>query len=295
MKRRLFFFMFPLACASVLFAKDLDVVFVGITEGSAPAIEETLDRRVRENLSTFPDLAVTDFPQTQSFRRKIRFDEYPVVSRKLVESLKQYTADSTVFVWGAVKNCTFTGIRTQAIRAKIRGEIVLTLTIYSLRYKTYAFAGDVRAELEKNKGYIFFGDAEKDIIVSAADRSEMMKGLIDQAARKSASLIETVIQSERLHAAKEADVANVKSYEVPSLSDMFNMPSVEAASVSKVRKRPTAGVESLPPAGHTRPPANDTASSKKPTPPLPAVKKDTTLPASPAGPAIDTVKSKEKK
>ncbi len=290
MNRRAFFSVLPLMCASLLFAKDLDVVFIGITEGSAPAFEETLDRQVRENLSAYQDIAVTDFAQTQSFRRKIRFDEYPVVSRKLVESLKQYTADSTIFVWGRVKNSSFTGMRRKAIRAVIRGEIALTLTIYSLRYKTYAFTGDVQADLEKNKGYVFFGDAEKEIMVSAADRTEMMNRLIDEAARKSASLIETVIRSERLHAAQAADVAGAKAYEVPSLSDMFNMPSVEAASVNNIRRRPTQAAELPTPVKPAQPPAAEMPASKTPAPSLPAGKP--TPPASPAGPAIDTVKKK---
>jgi hypothetical protein len=299
----LIFFAFPF----ILCASDIDVVFIGISQGSAPAFEETLDRRVRENLSTLKEIALIDYLQTQTFRRKIRFDEFPTVSRKLVETLKQYSSDSAVFVWGSVKNNTFTGMRKNAIREYIRGEMTLTLNIYSLRYKNYAFIGDVQSSFEKPKGFIFFGDAKQDMAVSATDRKEMIDRLLDLAARKSASLIAAVIQSERLHAAKESETAGAKSYEVPSVSDMFNVPSVEAASVEKNRKKnaPAPGPYSPQKAP---PPAKDTLSSKKQTspqatdtlalrkqPPPPSAKPDSVPTAVKAAPLIDTVKEKEKK
>jgi hypothetical protein len=211
MKHTAFFTLFAVIIPFALFAKGIDVVFIGLSQGGAPAFEETLDRRIREDLSTLPGLAIIDYLQTQSFRRKIRFDEFPTVSRKLIESLRQYSSDSTVFVWGSIKNCTLAGKRKSLIKGYIHGNIVLTLNVYSLRYKNYAFCGDVQTGYEKSKGFIFFGDAENEIIVSTPERSEMTDHLIDQAARKSASLIATIIQSEQLHAAKEADVAGAKA------------------------------------------------------------------------------------
>jgi hypothetical protein len=293
---RIPFFLLLFVCSSsMLFARNIDVVLIGLTQGSSPAFEETLDRRIRENLSTSGDLSITDYVQTQSFRRKIRFDEFPTVSRKLVESLKQYTTDSTVFVWGRIKNCTITGARKKLIRGFIRGEFTITLNIYSLRFKNYAFAGDIQASVEKDNGFIFFGDADKEIIVSATDRSELMDRLLDQAARKSASLITTVVQSERLLAAKEADAAGVQSYEVPSVSDMFNMPSVEAASVNKNRKRTASATESPALPKQTQFPAADSTLSKKQPAVSPTIKPDPAPSASKPGPPIDTVKAKSQK
>jgi hypothetical protein len=281
-------------------AKDIDVAFIGVTQGGAPAFEETLDRRIRENLSTCKGLAVTDYLQTQSFRKKVRFDEFPAVSRKLVEGLRQYTSDSAVFVWGMITGNTLGGKRSKAIRASLRGTLVLTLNIYSLRYKNYAFTGDVTAEAEKSKGFIFFGNAEKEIMVSAADREDVTGLLLDQAARKSASLIATVIESERLHAAKEAETAGAKAYEVPSVSDMFNMPSVEAASVSKGRKRPAMDAAPPQPQAKSAPPADTLSLSPKkpalpPAAPAAPAKADTGKDASKPGPAIDTVNAKGRK
>ena len=55
--------------------------------------------------------------QTQTLRRKVGFDEFPTVSRKLVEMLKQYCTDTTVFVWGTIKDFSIRGERRDIIKA----------------------------------------------------------------------------------------------------------------------------------------------------------------------------------
>ena len=287
MKQAAFVALFASIISFALFAKDIDVVFIGLSQGSAPAFEETLDRKVRENMSTLPGLAIADYLQTQSFRRKIRFDEFPTVSRKLIESLRQYNSDSTVFVWGCIKSCTLAGKRKSLIKGFIQGDLALTLNVYSLRYKTYAFCGDVQTSYEKSKGFVFFGDAKNEIIASTTEQSEITNQLVDQAARKSASLIATIIQSEQLHAAKEAESSGAKAYEVPSVSDMFNMPSVEAASVGKNRKLPPPA----PAPALTPKPAVAPIKADSGKPPAIPVKADSAKATNKLAPPIDTVKA----
>lgn len=224
---------FPL----VISAKGIEVVFVGLASGEAPSFEDAFDQRLREDLSTTLDLYITDYLQTQNFRRKIHFDDYPTVSRKLVESLKLYTSDSTIFVWGRIKKYAIEGVRRSLIRGAIHGEISITLTMYSLRYKDYAFSGDVRCSFEKPKGFIFFGSVKDELHISGSERTEITENLIDQGARKSAAMIKAVIHSEGLRVAKESNVNQMESYQIPSVQDVFSVPSVEGASVNKNRKK----------------------------------------------------------
>ena len=70
---------------------------------------------------------------------------------------EQYCSDSTVFIWGAVKNYSVRPARKNLIQGVARGEITVSLTMYSLRYKDYAFCGDVAYECEEPKGFVFFG------------------------------------------------------------------------------------------------------------------------------------------
>jgi len=279
MNRILFCFLLLCVFPFMLFGKNADVVFIGISQGSSPAYEETLDRLIRENLASQKEITIADYAQTQSLRRKIGFDESPSVSRQLIESLKQYGMDSTMFIWGSIKKCSFTGMRRKLIRQWIRGELVLTLNIYSLRYKNYAFSGDIPEIYEKSQGFFLFGNAEKEILLSTPEKKELIDRLLDQAARKSASTISSNVHDERIRAEKESGIADAKFNDGPSVSDMFHVPSVEAASVDRNRKKAT--------------PAADTVSKQKQTPSKTTGKANAPVPAAKSAPAIDTVKTKK--
>lgn len=224
---------------AVIWAKGIEVVVIGVVSGGAPSFEDAFDKRLREDLSIAPELNVTDYLQTQNYRRKVHFDDYPTVSRKLVESLKQYCSDSTIFVWGKIKNYSIKSVRRYLIRSAIRGEINITFNIYSLRYKDYAFSGDVECDFEKPEGLIFFGPVDEELHISGSERTEIVDKIVDLASRKSASMIMTVIRGEGLRAARESNSSGMEAYQVPSVQDVFSVPSVEGASVNKNRKKTT--------------------------------------------------------
>jgi hypothetical protein len=147
-------------------------------------------------------------------------------------------------VWGSVKKCAFTGFRTKLIRGHIRGEMVLALTAYSQRYKNYAFSGDIRESCDMSVGFFFFGDPEKEIIVSTPERTELTDRLLNQVALKASETIATAVSEERSRVARESPTEDPRSSQAPSLSDMFNVPSVEAASVQRNRKKTGAASDS---------------------------------------------------
>jgi|GEM_PF-1170783 hypothetical protein len=279
LKRATVFLLLMMTAPVAVSAKDIEVVLIGVTRGDSPAFEESFDKRLRENLSTMQDLSIADYPQSQLYRRKVHFDEFPVVSRKLIESLKLYCTDTTVFVWGAVKNCVLKGIRRYLLEGRVRGELAISLNVYSLRYKEYAFLGDIQTEAEKPKGFIVFGSAEEEIMISALDRKEITDRLLEQAALKCAGMIGSVIRSERLRAEKEGGSGGANKYEIPSVSDMFNMPSVEAASVNKNR-------------GKSKP-ADNGAPRTETAPKVPDKVPSSAAPLKPSLP-IDTVKAGSK-
>ena len=256
----------------VILPKGIEVVVIGVGPGGAPSFEDAFDMRLREDLSIAPELYTADYLQTQNYRRKVRFDDYPTVSRKLVESLKQYCSDSTIFVWGRIKNYSIDGVRKYLIGSAIRGEITFTLNMYSLRYKDYAFSGDVTCGFEKRKGLVFFGPVDEELHISGSERAEIVDKIVDLAARKSTAMILAVIRGEGLRAAKESSAGGMDAYQVPSVQDVFSVPSVEGASVNKNRKKATtpASADSTTKAitGQTVP-KSDNASA----PPAPVQKK----------------------
>jgi hypothetical protein len=217
-------------------ATDVDMVFLGVLGDNAAAIDKTFDKRIRNALAVFPDAHLADYLVCQEFRRRINFDDFPTVSRRLVESLRQYSSDSTMFIWATLKSSTLKPVRSWIIKSDLVGELTVELNAYSLRFREYAFIGDIHATLRKPYGYIFFYPLEKGVHINAVDRQEVMSALLDDAAFKSAHLVTTLVKSEKTRAVFGTD-STMAQYKAPSISDMFNLPSVEAAKVEVNRKK----------------------------------------------------------
>jgi hypothetical protein len=218
-------------------AVGVDIVFLGVLGNDAPAIEQAFDTRVREALSVNPEYRVLDYLASQDLRRRIGFDEFPTVSRHLVEGLRQFSSDSTIFVWMSVKSRTIKPVRRQLVKASAQGEIVLTLNMYSLRYKEYAFIGDVYSTFEKPEGFIFFYPLETGVHISATDCVEITDKLVSAAAFRAADLVTSVVRSEKARVVFGSDTGGMSKYKAASISDMFSVPSVEGANVERARKR----------------------------------------------------------
>jgi hypothetical protein len=268
-------FMFPAAGGAV----GVDLVFLGVLGNDAPAIEKGFDTRMREALSVNPEYHMLDYLASQDFRQRINFDDFPTVSRRLVEGLRQFSSDSTVFVWASVKGRMIKPVRRWWFAASAVGELTLTLNMYSLRYKEYAFIGDVKASAEKSEGLIFFYPLETGVHISALDQQEITDNLVNQAAFRCADLITAVVKSEKQRVVLGSDSSGMSKYKAASISDMFNVPSVEGANVERSRKRAPA----IPPASQS--PAPSAATPQKPAS-LPAAS-PVQAPAQTAAPAAN--------
>lgn len=252
-----------------------DLVFLGVLGNDAPAIETSFDKRLREALSVNPEYHIIDYLTSQNFRRRIKFDDFPTVSRRLVEGLRDFSNDSAVFVWASVKSRSITPVRRMLVKASAYAELTLTLNIYSLRFKDYAFIGDVKTGAEKSEGFIFFLPLETNVHISAPDQVELNDKLISAAAFRCADLIGTLVNSEKQRALFSSDSGNMSKYKAASISDMFNVPSVEGKNVEQGRKKPA-------PAAVVPTPAPTPAPAPAPTPGPAAVSNaKTTAPVSP--------------
>lgn len=229
--------------SSITSAQGTDLVFLGLMGNDAPAIETNFDRRMRDALSVTSEFRLADYQASRELRRRINFDDNPVVSRRLVESLQQFTNDSTVFAWAVIRDNTLKPVRQWLVKSAIKGDMTLTLNVYSLRFRDYAFIGDVHATYTLPKEFIFFYPLERGTHISALDRYEITSKLIDEASLHSADLISAVVRSELSKVARGYDTAEIAKRREQSISDMFNTPSVEPGSVEVGRKKqasPTA-------------------------------------------------------
>ena len=207
-----------------------EVVFIGITGNGAPSMEQSFDHQLREQLSVEPTIYIADYVLTQHFGRLIRFDDYPVVSRKFVESIERLASDTTLFIWGQVYKNSVTPMRKNLVQAAIKGELEIGLTIYSLDRKEYAYAGKIHSEFWKSKGTILFGSPQTQIHTNALDKTELMDLCIADAVKKTVDIITAVIRNQTINDLS-VHTATIETYKVPSISDVFSVHSIEARGV----------------------------------------------------------------
>ena len=226
---------------SICFAGS-EVVFIGLYGEGAPAVEKTYDRLLREHLSVLPQIHSADYVQSQRYSNMIKFDTYPTVSENLVKSLITLASDTTLFVWGTVKEYRIKPIRKAFFFSKLKGELTIGLNMYSLSRGEYAYCGNVKAVAFKSKGMVGFRPVEKITHISALDRAEILEKLEYDAVEASGRMISAVVRSESSQTDK--DEAGVDSYKVPSMSDVFSVPSVDGQAVENVQgKQPEQGTE----------------------------------------------------
>jgi hypothetical protein len=214
--------------AIACWAQEDEVLFGGLSEGGAPAIEKEFDRVLREDLAGTPHVRLVDYESARNLARRIDLSQSPSLSRALVQRVEQYIPDSTIIVWGRVREYSF-GVKRRALfGSAATGRLSLTVNIYSLRFGAYAFAGDIASHAEVPKGWIGFSPADQIIHMTATDRIALTTQLIDDAARKCADMIASAASSQ---AAKVYSIKAARKYVEPAVQDLFSQPSMEAAPV----------------------------------------------------------------
>lgn len=212
-----------------------EIVFLGITGDGAPAIESTFELQLRKRLSTQSSLYLADYIVSQRYARSIKFDDYPVVSRVLVESIETFATDTTLFIWGTVKKCSITTMRKNFLKTAVKGVLEINLTIYSLDTKEYSYSGVIFADVEEPAKFTPFADQKKRSHIDAIERQEVLQKCIDKAVSKTTAMINALVQE--MAGEKTVVPENVEESKVPSIYDVFTVPSVKAPEVDE-KKRP---------------------------------------------------------
>ncbi len=212
-----------------------NVVFLGLSGPEAPSIEESFETLLREQWSTSSDYKLADYIECQRYKEKIRFEEYPTVSVELLKKLAPYTPDSSLLVWGKIKELKLWPERRLLCFSRIKAEITISYTLYNLANSTVAYSGEVKASSWKNKGLILFNPVQRAVHISAIDRAELTEKLQADAARASGKLIALVIRSTKFPETKSEPDTKIETYKVPSSTDIFTEPKVEKADSSKNR------------------------------------------------------------
>jgi hypothetical protein len=201
------------------------VVFIGVNGSEAPAIEKTYDRLLRENLTITPDIQLVDFLQSERYKQQINFFNYPVVSKELVEKLSRFVEDTTFFIWGTVEKCQIKPARKFLFHSVLEGELVVSLTMYSLSDRAFAYSGVIKATYSKPKGIVFFRPVDQMTHISALDRTEILEKLEYSVVKNSCKMISAVIRSDLAHNGENVDI---NKYNVKAVNSVMSVPVMPA-------------------------------------------------------------------
>jgi hypothetical protein len=251
-------------CAVSCSAWATEVLWAGLTVERVPSFEQEFERQLRENLLVHTDITMVDHDAALQMQRKIDFDQFAAVSRRLVEKVMDYIPDSTIIVWGRVTDFTIKPRRSGFLNmgAHVTGSLSMVLNIYSLRFQRYAFAGDLTCSAEIPKGVIWFYPLDVAVQITAEDRAQIMIALQKEAAMKCGAMIYTVIRGEVQKYEKMYEGSGMKKYEEASISDLFKIPSVEATHVDSLAKD-SAKVKALSDSSKTKKAVIDTTNKVK--------------------------------
>lgn len=206
-----------------------EVVFIGITGEGAPAIEKTFETQLQKRLSTQSSLYLADCIVSQRYARQIKFNDFPVVSRELVESIEAFATDTTLFIWGSVKKCDVSTVRKNFLRTAIKGELELSLTVYSLDTREYSYSGVIYADVLHPGEFAPFADVSSTSHIDAIQRQEVLQECIDEAVTKTTAMINALLSKKG--GEKRTLPTDVEENKVPSIYDVFSVPSLKAPEI----------------------------------------------------------------
>lgn len=181
-----------------------EVAFIGLTGAQAPAIEKTFNRHFLEHLAMMPDVRSLNTIEIANLRERTsgNFD-IASMTPSLLASLKRFVSDSTLVVWGRVKECTIRPERFWVVGAGIRGTLNIELTIYSIARGVFVYIGDVKVTTLKKKGIVLWGSVNNALQVSADERTQLIDDIELKGVAASARILNTLMLNETISKEKK--------------------------------------------------------------------------------------------
>jgi hypothetical protein len=231
-----------------------EVAFIGLTGAQAPAIEKTFNRHFLEHLAMMPDVRSLNTIEIANLRERTsgNFD-IASMTPSLLASLKRFVSDSTLVIWGRVKECSIKPEKFWVIGAGIRGTLTIELTIYSIARGVFIYIGDVKTTALKKKGIVLWGNVEKALQVSAQERTQLIDDIELKGVAASARILKTLMLNETISKEKKgkwpADSANNKAQksaqnntppnEEPPIieEDPSNFEAVDSTAVDSTKQK----------------------------------------------------------
>ena len=207
-------------------AEEYSLINFGVVSGGAPSIEKSFNRELQIRLTSIDGLMPTNYDLSQKLKKEADFDNNPVLSKKLVSSLRNNNEDRSIVVWIKIEKSRVVAKRRAVVTAIASGEFKIKLYVYSLYFGEYLYSSVITTNARINKGPLLFRPAEKIIHITASEQIELQNKMAAEAIDKVEVLLTAIVRSELL---KSGSIAppEVKKERAPSVSDMFNIPTAE--------------------------------------------------------------------
>jgi hypothetical protein len=193
------------------------VVFLGLANQGAPALEKNLTRVIEEHFATLSEVSFINNEESKRLQSRMDQHTYPVMTSSLAASLKRFAPDSAFIVWAMVRECTVKPVRSFFFKAQVRGKLILELTIFHFGVKSYAYVGEAKAGLKQDKGFLFwFGSVEDAVRISAQERTQLIDNLQVKAAIAAGGVLNALLLHERSQ--KRMDAPPPKGIEAQEIS-----------------------------------------------------------------------------
>lgn len=176
---------------------DKEVAFIGLTGDQAPAIEKTFNRHFLEYLEMMPNIHSLNTIEIANLRERTSGNfNIASMTPALYSSLKRFVSDSTLVIWGRVKECTIRPERFWVIGAGIRGTLTIELTIYDLADRHFVYIGDVKATTLEKKWFVLWWPVEEALQVSAQERTQIIDDIELKNISASGRILNTIMLTE---------------------------------------------------------------------------------------------------
>jgi hypothetical protein len=173
-----------------------DVAFLGLTGTQAPAIEKTFSRHFLEHLAMMPEVRALNSIEVARLRERTSANfSIGSMTPAFFTSLKRFSSDSMLLIWGRVKECTVKPARFWGVGSGIKGSLTMELSIYDLAVQDFVFSGDASVATFVKKGIVLWWPVEKAIQIAAQERAQV----IDKLEIKSVSACGQILYSLLLH------------------------------------------------------------------------------------------------
>jgi hypothetical protein len=122
---------------------------------------------------------------------------------RLFTSLDRFISDSTLVIWGKVKECTVKPGRFWVVGAGIKGTLTIELTVFNPASRQFVFIGDAKAESLVKKWFVLWWPVENAIEISSQERARTIDELDGKAVSESCRILSAVFLHETTHEKKK--------------------------------------------------------------------------------------------